>query len=105
MARPASLAENIPPWVGGEPSSVPSPSTQPPQSLDVSDVPQARPVKAMDADDHGCAIEASPKARKPKPSIQRICLRSWAIATTGPAKLRHHLQTTRAHSPHGPTYS
>src|SRR5215470_1990992 len=45
------LAENIPPWAGGEPTSVPSPPTQPPQPLDVFDVPQARPVKAMDADE------------------------------------------------------
>ena len=45
------LAENIPPWAGGEPSSVPSPPTQPRQPLDVFDVPQARPVKAMDADE------------------------------------------------------
>jgi len=52
-----------------------------------------------------CAIEASPKARQPKPSIQRICLRSWPIAATGPTKLPHRLQTPRARSPHGPSYS
>lgn len=45
------LAKNIPPWAGGEPSSIPSPPTEPLQPLDVFDVPQARPVKAMDADE------------------------------------------------------
>ena len=45
------LAKNIPPWAGGEPSSVPSPPTVPPQPIDVFVVPQARPVKAMDADE------------------------------------------------------
>jgi len=45
------LVESIPPWAGGEPTSVPSPPTQPPQRLEVFDVPQARPAKAMDADE------------------------------------------------------
>jgi hypothetical protein len=45
------LAKNIPPWAGGEPNSIPSPPTESLQPLDVFDVPQARPVKAMDADE------------------------------------------------------
>jgi hypothetical protein len=42
------LADHIPPWAGGEPSSVPSPQT-PPQPLNVFDTPPARPVKPLDA--------------------------------------------------------
>jgi len=43
------LAKHIPPWAGGEPNSVPPPQAPPPQPLDVFGVPQARPVKPLDA--------------------------------------------------------
>jgi hypothetical protein len=42
------LADHIPHWAGGEPSSVPSRQT-PPQPLDIFAAPPARPVRPLDA--------------------------------------------------------
>jgi len=42
------LADHVPTWAGGEPSSVPSPQT-PPQPLDIFAAPPARPVPKLDA--------------------------------------------------------
>jgi hypothetical protein len=44
----AFLADRVPHWAGGEPSSVPSPRT-PPQPLDIFAIPPARPVPRLDA--------------------------------------------------------
>jgi hypothetical protein len=42
------LADHVPPWAGGEPSSVPSART-PPQPLDIFAAPPPRPVPKLDA--------------------------------------------------------
>jgi len=42
------VADHIPPWAGGEPSSAPSPQT-PPQPLDIFAALPARPVPKLDA--------------------------------------------------------
>jgi hypothetical protein len=101
------VADHIPPWAGGEPSSIPSPQT-PPQPLDIFATPPARPVpklgaseqKQLQADlvalrnrnlDRGKAAQAVDPADRPtlsadgqKPAAQAAISNPGAASRHGP---------------------
>jgi len=98
------LADHVPPWAGGEPSTIPAPQT-PPQPLDIFAAPTGRPVPKLDASEQkqlqsdlialrNRNLDRAKAAQSVDPADRQKPAEQTAVSTPGAA--------TR-HSPDGPS--